>query len=90
MTGYNRDAVLRDLKMHVVEVQFTKVNGEARTMRCTLMPEHLPQNANSKHLDEEHKKTENLDIIAAWDVSKGGWRSFRIDSVDYVQVIESY
>jgi uncharacterized cupin superfamily protein len=87
---YDRDIILRDLKMHVVEVQFTKVNGETRTMRCTLMPEHLPVTANIEHLDEQHKKPENLNTIAAWDVSKGGWRSFRIDSVEYVQIIESY
>jgi hypothetical protein len=42
------------------------------------------------HLDEQHKKKENKDIIVCWDVHVGGWRSFRVDSVEYVQEIDGY
>jgi hypothetical protein len=87
---YVRDNLLNDLKQHVCEVIFTKVNGEKRTMRCTLMPEHLPPNTDKKYLDEQHNKQENLNIIAAWDVEKGGWRSFKIETVEYAQVIDAF
>ena len=33
---YSRDTLLKDLREHVIEVHFTKVNGEQRIMRCTL------------------------------------------------------
>jgi len=90
MTTYNRDTLLKDLKENVCDIQFTKVNGEKRNMRCTLMREHLPDNADVVHLDEQHKKPENLNVIAAWDVQAGGWRSFRIDSVEYAQIVVAF
>jgi hypothetical protein len=89
MSVYKRDEILKDLKSHIIEVTFTKVNGEGRVMRCTLDPQYLPPNYNPEHLDEQHQKKENLNNIAAWDVNAGGWRSFRIDSVSYVQIIDT-
>ena len=90
MVKYARDTLLEDLRKNVVNVTFTKVNGERREMRCTLMPQLLPQNVVVEHLDAEHKKPENLDVIVCWDVMKGGWRSFRVDSVEYVEMLDSY
>lgn len=90
---YQRDVLLNDLRRNVIEVTFTKVNGEQRIMRCTLMENMLP---TSYRVDPQEKVNEgefhqkNVDVIAAWDVQSGGWRSFRIDSVTYVQVIDSY
>jgi hypothetical protein len=83
---YDRDVLLKDLHAEVIEVTFTKVNGETRVMRCTLKPDMLPPNSNVAHIDEEHKKPENLSVIVAWDTQANGWRSFRVDSVKYVQV----
>jgi len=90
MARYDRNVLLEDLRKNVMAVYFVKVNGEKREMRCTLMPELMPQNANVDHLDEEHKKPENLEVVVCWDVMKGGWRSFRIDSVEYVEILDSY
>jgi WYL_2, Sm-like SH3 beta-barrel fold len=87
----DRDNLLQDLRKNVVEVHFIKVNGEERKMRCTLMAEHLPQNTDMKHLDEQHARAENKDVVAVWDIEKGGWRSFRVDSVTYVSdITQSY
>jgi hypothetical protein len=84
---YERDTVLNDLRKNVVEVTFIKVDGTTRLMRCTLDPMHLPKT----YIEEEHKEKtfhkENPNVISAWDVQKGGWRSFRIDSVQYMQII---
>lgn len=90
---YNRDTILSDLRQHVVEVSFKKVDGTPRIMRCTLAPRHLPPSFNESVEEQNqekefHKKNEN--VIAAWDVQKGGWRSFRVDSVEYLQVIDGY
>lgn len=90
---FDRDTILKDLRQHVVEVTFNKVDGTPRIMRCTLAPRHLPKtfNENIEEQNQEkefHQKNEN--VIAAWDVQKGGWRSFRIDSVEYLQVIDGY
>jgi hypothetical protein len=90
MAKYQRDNLLRDLVSNVVEVTFTKVNGETRIMRCTLDPNHLPSNYNKQHLEEMHQKPENLNTIAAWDIQANGWRSFRVENVEYAQIIDSY
>jgi patatin-like phospholipase/acyl hydrolase len=92
MGNYQRQPIINDLKQAVCEVTFTKVNGERRVMRCTLDPRYMPQITKEQinHLDEQHAKPENQEVIAAWDVQKGGWRSFRVDSVDYVQEVDGY
>ena len=89
---YERDKLISDLKQAVVEVTFTKVNGERRIMRCTLDPKHLPPMTIQQigHIDEQHKRPENLDIIVVWDVEVCGFRSFRVDSVQYVQEVNSF
>lgn len=90
MPRYERDVLLKDLKQAVVEVTFTKVNGEKRVMRCSLDPRYVKVPMDMNHLEEQHKKKENKDIIVCWDVHVGGWRSFRVDSVEYVQEIDGY
>ncbi len=87
---YKRDTLLRDLRESVIEVFFTKVNGEQRAMICTLKPEMLPPSYLEEKEQEKKYHKENKDVIAAWDVQKGGWRSFRIDSVSYVQIKDGY
>jgi WYL_2, Sm-like SH3 beta-barrel fold len=92
MSIYNRDDIIKDLKQTVCEVTFTKVNGEKRVMRCTLDPRYMPTISTDqiKHLDENHNKPENQNIVACWDVHAGGWRSFRVDSVEYMQEVNGY
>ena len=45
---------------------------------------------STKHLDEQHSKEENKEVVAVWDVHARGWRSFRVDSVEYMQEIDGY
>ena len=89
---YDREKLIDDLKQSVVEVTFTKVNGDRRVMRCTLDPKHLPPITNQQleHIDEQHKREENKEVIAVWDVQANGWRSFRVDSIQYVQEVDAY
>jgi hypothetical protein len=82
---FDRDTILKDLRSYVIEVHFDKVNGEARIMRCTLRSDMLPEKYLSEEAQEKEFHQKNTDVIAAWDVAKGGWRSFRIDSVRYLQ-----
>jgi hypothetical protein len=90
---YQRDKLLNDLRNNAIEIHFTKVNGENRVMRCTLMHRLLPE-AFVKSLDEQQNEksfhNQNPEVIAAWDLQKAAWRSFRIDSVTYCQVLDNY
>lgn len=88
---FNRDDILRDLRKRVIEVHFTKVNGENRILHCSLMPELLPETYINEANEEKTFHTENPNVIAAWDLQNRGWRSFRVDSVQYVQdITEKY
>lgn len=90
---YERDIILNDLRHNVIEVTFTKVNGDQRVMRCTLKENLLPktyvENLNEQKEEKDFHRN-NPNVIAAWDVQKGGWRSFRVDSVEYLQIIDGY
>ena len=78
-----RDEIVTELKEGLLEVTFTKANGEERVMKCSL---HKTFTAN---LTEEVKKTNqrkiNEDVIPVWDIAKGGWRSFRVDSITSIK-----
>lgn len=88
---FQRDTILNDLREYVIEVTFTKVNGEQRIMRCTLRPDLLPPKYAEEITEEKTFHQTNPEVIAAWDVQAHGWRSFRVDSVSYLQnVNENY
>jgi len=90
---FTRDTLLKDLRHGVLDVTFTKVNGDERKMRCTLVPALLPESYRNSLEEQAGEKTyhrDNPDIIACWDLENKGWRSFRIDSVIYTQAIDSY
>ena len=90
MVKYVRDTLLEELRKNVMAVYFTKVNGEKREMRCTLMPEILPPNYVTEQSEEKEFHGKNPEVLAVWDVMKGGWRSFRIDSIEYVEILDPY
>lgn len=85
---FDRDSLIKDLKENAVRVFFTKINGEKRNMRCSLSPLYLPPNTVHEHLDEMHKKEENKDVVAVWDMDNGGWKSFRVENIEYVEIID--
>jgi hypothetical protein len=90
MSLYTRDELLKDLRDHVAEVTFKKVDGTRRTLRCTLMANHLPPLTDNGHLDEMHQKEENKKTLVVWDKQAGGWKSFHVDAVEYVQILDNF
>ena len=78
-----REILVEGLKKNVMRVTFTKVNGDTRVMRCTLHDSVLPEQPISGI-----KKKENQDTLSVWDLDNDGWRSFRLDSIKEMKVIE--
>lgn len=76
---FDRDELKSSLHSGVCKVTFTKANGETRVMHCTLNESMLPPTVVETEVNSP--RVENTDVIAAWDVEKNGWRSFRIDSI---------
>ena len=71
------------LQNNLVEITFTKVNGELRTMPCTLVAGQLPTAKISE--GKERKRTN--ESISVWCTDKNEWRSFRVDNVTNVSIL---
>ena len=78
-----REVLVEGLKRNLMKVVFTKVNGEERTMLCTLHESVLPEPT----ITESTKKV-NPDTISVWDTENDDWRSFRLDSIKEMKVIQ--
>lgn len=79
----NRNELIEQLSTNICEVTFTKVNGEQRVMPCTLREDFLPARNES---NTERKVNEN--VLSVWVTDANGWRSFRVDSVTDIKVLE--
>ena len=78
----SRNREIRDLLAHgVSEVTFTKLNGELRTMPCTLDSTLLPPQSLKEHHETRLYKPETLSV---WCVDKAEWRSFRVANVQRI------
>ena len=82
----NRNEIMSILEGSICLVEFTKVNGDPRVMKCTLMSDKLPapkpvHPAETRHpvLAEKKERKENTTVISVFDVDKNDWRSFRVD-----------
>ena len=83
MTIINREQLSELLHTGECVVEFTKVNGEVRSMPCTLKTELIPL-APVKVLAEGEVpkvKKENPEVMSVWCLDKKEWRSFRIVNV---------
>lgn len=69
------------LRSDVVDIVFEKKDGTERTMKCTLKEDTVvPYEAKT-----ERKKVGSEENLAVWDVEKGAWRSFRLDSIKEIR-----
>ena len=81
---FTKENLIDMLRNNIVTVTFTKVNGEERIMKCTLMAEYVPNaptNNGQVLLQESESKA-----VSVWDTEVNGWRSFRVDSVKSISM----
>lgn len=87
MKMYDNYELKELIQNNVVTVTFEKVDGTERTMKCTLIPEYLPNKVDdNKQLLTESVRKENPSNLSVWDIESNSWRSFRYDSVKSVQL----
>jgi hypothetical protein len=79
-----RSDLQTQLRDEILEVTFTKVNGDKRVMNCTLIEDVAPKNTTEQKEDTPQRKV-NEDILSVWDVDAKGWRSFRVKNVTRVR-----
>ena len=76
------------LKKEVVEVTFTKLNGEERKMPCTLIESFLPPAKKDDPITQKKVREVSDKVIAVWAIESKGFRSFRYDRVKNVEVMQ--
>jgi len=70
------------LQESVCLVEFTKVNGDPRIMKCTLMTDKIPApvvHPAETRYPQLKKEKDYTKAISVWDMDKNAWRSFRVD-----------
>lgn len=82
-----REELIKLLQKEVVEVTFTKLNGDQRIMPCTLVESFIDNPAKTK--DEPKKVRQVSDkVVSVWAIESKGFRSFRYDRVKTIKVLE--
>ena len=79
-----KEQIVEALKANICEVTFTKVNGETRTMPCTLKEDIVP--AYERKTPVKEATVKESATLSVWCVDKAAWRSFRVDSVTKVEI----
>lgn len=81
---YTKESIRSLLKDDVLEVVFIKTDGSVREMICTLQEKFVE--VYDKKTDKV--KPENDNVVSVWDLDNSGWRSFKIDSIQSISVVE--
>ena len=76
-----RETLIKNLQKKAMRITFTKVNGEERVMDCTLQEHMLPET-------NESNRKQNEEVLPVFDINKGEWRSFRLDSVTNIEILQ--
>ena len=83
-----REEILSQLQQGICRVTFTKVNGEVRTMPCTLKSDLLPVASVAQLSEDKKTRKVNEDNVSVWCTDKNEWRSFKVANVTEVIQID--
>jgi hypothetical protein len=78
------------LEQNVVVVDFTKLNGDKRVMTCTLREDIKPRATKADPLSQKKVREVSDAVVSVWDVNAKGWRSFRYERVNAVDIVDEY
>ena len=78
------------LTQNVMVVDFTKLNGDKRVMTCTLREDIKPPATKTDTMSLKKVRDMTEAVVSVWDVNAKGWRSFRYDRVNSVEIVDEY
>ena len=81
--NWSKPELAEMLRVGKLQVAFVKKDGSGRVMNCTLQEKYLPPMME----DEEIATKDNPNVLAVWDIDSNGWRSFRINSITDVRIV---
>lgn len=71
------------LSENICVVDFVKVNGETRSMPCTLRSDIVPPIVVK---EGKEPKKQNDNVMNVWCVDKNAWRSFKLENLISVEI----
>ena len=78
------------LEQNVLVVDFTKLNGDKRIMTCTLREDMKPRATKDDAMSQKKVREVSDAVVSVWDVNAKGWRSFRYERVNAVNIVDDY
>ena len=78
------------LEQNVLVVDFTKLNGDKRVMTCTLREDMKPRATKSDTMSQKAVREISDKVVGVWDVNAKGWRSFRYERINSVDIVDEY
>jgi hypothetical protein len=85
-----REDLKKQLEQNVLVVDFLKLNGDKRVMTCTLREDIKPAATKTDAMSQKKVREVSDAVVSVWDVNAKGWRSFRYDRVNAVEIVEEY
>lgn len=76
-----KSELINQLQNSTVEIEFKKVNGETRNMKCTLSEGIIPKASKTDTLSQTKVRKVSPEVLVVWDVNKNDWRSMRWDNI---------
>ena len=78
------------LEQNVLVVDFNKISGDKRVMTCTLREDMKPPATKTDTMSQKKVREMSDAVVNVWDVNAKGWRSFRYDRVNAVNIVDEY
>lgn len=75
--------ILNMLSENDLEITFTKKDGTERVLKCT---NNIPEDKKPKTINHQYSQ----DVVDVFDTEKHDWRSFRLDSVKEIKVLDTH
>lgn len=85
-----KDDLKNLLEHNVVEVDFLKLNGDRRVMTCTLREDIKPRATKTDPMSQKAVREVSDAVVSVWDVNAKGWRSFRYERVNSINIVDQY
>ena len=78
------------LEQNVLTVDFTKLDGDKRVMTCTLREDMKPAATKTDAMSQKKVREVSDAVVSVWDVNAKGWRSFRYERINTVDIVDEY
>ena len=78
------------LEQNVLTVDFNKISGDKRVMTCTLREDMKPHATKTDTMSQKKVREMSDAVVNVWDVNAKGWRSFRYERVNAVDIVDEY